>query len=152
MSILSGIVWAFQKKDYENKEAFNKAISEYNTAIMKDRAAWDPESIAIEAAEIEVCYEAYLKSKDEIAANESLIDDEEEAFDEANGDGGWFQVELCARLKAANGQHFTALDLLYQLQQQLSQKELGDHIFFEGLDQHSTVAESGPVYYLYCGS
>lgn len=48
--------------------------------------------------------------------------------------------------------HFTALDLRYQLEQQIAQKELGDHSYFEGL--HAIEKDEGgiPLFYLTCGS
>ncbi|WP_333625417.1 hypothetical protein [Sphingobacterium siyangense] len=48
--------------------------------------------------------------------------------------------------------HFTALDLRYQLGQQIAQKELGDHSYFEGL--HAIEKDEGgiPMFYLICVS
>ncbi|MNS98974.1 hypothetical protein D3C72_1333570 [compost metagenome] len=80
------------------------------------------------------------------------MDDEEEAFDEDNGDDGYFQVEICARIQASNGKNFIALDLLYQMEKQLIGKELGDHIFFEGLDRVENHSGDTPLYYISFGS
>jgi len=44
------------------------------------------------------------------------------------------------------------LDLLYQLEQQIAQKELRDHVFFEGLDVIEKDEEGIPMFYLSCGS
>jgi len=88
---------------------------------------------------------------EDLKENEYLLDDEADAFCEDNADNGYYQVELCARLKSPNGRHFTALDLLYQLEKQVSEKELGDHILFEGLDAIEKDEEGIPMFYLSCG-
>ncbi|KAA5531743.1 DUF1266 domain-containing protein [Paenimyroides baculatum] len=152
--VLGDIVWAFQRKKYNDTTDFNNEIEEYQHLILKEKAIWQLEEIAINKPEIEICYEAWIKGKEEIATNETLLDDEEDAFDEDNSDEGMFQVELCATLKAQNGKYFTNLDLMYQLEQQVSNKELGDHIFFEGLTLNSNADHESeiPTFYIYCGS
>ncbi|WP_118953214.1 hypothetical protein [Taibaiella helva] len=153
MNILPEIAWAFKRKAYVNEQAFDQEIAAYQSAILKERARWNASQVVIPAAAIDVCYEAWIKGKEDLRPNETLLD-EEEAFDEDNGDNGFYQVEVCARLKAANDVHFTALDLMYQLQQQTNNKELGDHIFFEGLtlSQEESFQSDVPLYYLDCGS
>lgn len=152
--VLGNIVWAFQRKKYSDANDFNNEIAEYQKVILKEKAIWQPEETAINQPEIEVCYEAWIKGKEDIAANEILLEDEEDAFHEDNSDEGMFQVELCATLKAENGKHFTNLDLMYQLEKQVRNKELGDHIFFEGLSLNSEDDQQSekPTFYMYCGS
>lgn len=152
--VLGNTVWAFQRKKYSDANDFNIEIEKYQQLILKEKAVWQPEEIAINKPEIKICYEAWIKGKEEIATNETLLDEEEDAFDEDNSDEGMFQVELCATLKAQNGKYFTNLDLMYQLEQQVSNKELGDHIFFEGLTVHSNADHESeiPTFYMYCGS
>lgn len=154
MGLLSNIIWAFKKKGYNSVEDFNKEITDYQTLILKEKASWEPDQLVIDAPEINVFYEAWIKGKENMAANETLLGDESDVFSEDNSDHGMFQVELCAKLKACNTTNFTALDLLYQLQNQVSNKELGDHIFFEGLTPQSSEEEKNhiPSYYMYCGS
>ncbi|WP_080777768.1 hypothetical protein [Chryseobacterium phocaeense] len=154
MSLLSNILWAFQRKEYADITDFNTAIESYQQRILKERASWNPEEIVIQASEADICYEAWIKGKEDIAGNETLIGDEDEVFHEDNSDYGMFQVDLCATLKAQNGSHFTALDLMFQLQNQLSNKELGDHVFFEGLTPKDTEEYKTdiPLYFMYCGS
>ncbi|MFP3596077.1 hypothetical protein [Chryseobacterium sp. SIMBA_029] len=154
MGLLSNILWAFQKKNYNSIEDFNKEITDYQTLILKEKASWEPYKLVIDAPEINVFYEAWIKGKEDMAANETLLGDESDVFSEDNSDDGMFQVELCAKLKASNYTNFPALDLLYQLQNQVSNKELGDHIFFEGLTPQDNEEEKNniPSYYMYCGS
>ncbi|MGU3374119.1 hypothetical protein [Chryseobacterium sp. M5A1_1a] len=152
MGLLSNILWAFQKKGYSNIEDFNKEITDYQTLILKEKASWEPYKMVIDAREINISYEAWIKGKEDIATNETLVGDENDAFNEDNSDYGMFQVELCARLKANNGANFTSLDLLYQLQNQISNNDLGDHIFFEGLTANDTKEQDIPFYFMYLGS
>ncbi|WP_048504788.1 hypothetical protein [Chryseobacterium angstadtii] len=154
MSILSNIFWAFKRQNYPSIEDFNNEVKDYQKRILKDKASWDPEKIVIDAPEIDVCYEAWIRGKENISTNETLLESEKDPFHQDNSENGMFQVELCATLKAANGTNFTALDLLHQLQNQVSNKELGDHLFFEGLTPQSPgeQKQDKPLYYMYCGS
>ncbi len=58
----------------------------------------------------------------------------------------------CCLMWPSHPLHFTALDLRYQLGQQIAQKELGDHSYFEGL--HAIEKDEGgiPMFYLICVS
>ena len=94
----------------------------------------------------------WIRGMEDLNPNETVLDDEEEAFDGGNEDGGYYQVEICARLRTSNGKNFTALDLLYQMEKQLIGKELGDHIFFEGLDRVENYTGDVPLYYISFGS
>ncbi|WP_223608855.1 hypothetical protein [Chryseobacterium sp. OSA05B] len=154
MGLLSNILWAFQRKGYSSIEDFNKEITDYQTLILKEKASWEPYKTVIDAPEINVFYEAWIKGKEDIADNETIIGDEDDVFSEDNSDYGMFQVEFSARLKAGNGINFTALDLLYQLQNQVSQKDLGDHIFFEGLTPNDAGQEENdtPTFSMNLGS
>ena len=107
--------------------------SQISKSYTEKKSKLEAEKVVISEPEINLCYETWIKEKEDLNANESLIGDEYNAFDEDNSDDGMFQVELCARLKAGNEATFTALDLMYQVEQQVSNKELSDHIFFEGL-------------------
>ncbi len=85
--------------------------------------------------------------------NESLIPDDENAFDEeADEDDGYYQVEVLAHLKADNGQYFTALEFLMKAHNQQVNKELGDHVFFEGTDENPEAVDGFPTCFIACGS
>ncbi|MGE8380608.1 MAG: DUF1266 domain-containing protein [Sphingobacterium sp.] len=151
-AVLSAIAWTFQAKSYHSSQEFDADVAEYQRDILADRAQWDANEIVVDAPEIELCYMCWIKGMEDLNPNEILLDDEEEAFDEDNGDDGYFQVEICARIQASNGKNFTALDLLYQMEKQLIGKELGDHIFFEGLDRVENHSGDTPLYYISFGS
>ena len=88
--------------------------------------------------------------QDELLENEELYD--EDYFNEDNEEDGYFQVEILCLLKAENKKSFTMLELLMKIQNQLRIRELGDHIFFEGIGNTGKKYNGIPVYYLYCGS
>ncbi|HBV15030.1 hypothetical protein [Chryseobacterium carnipullorum] len=153
MGLLSNIVWAFNNHHYNDIEDFNKEVAHYQTLILKEKAIWDANQIVINAPEIDICYEAWIKGKEDILSNETVTD-EDDIFNEDNSDDGLFQVEFCARLKARNGKQFTALELLFQLENQLANKDLGDHVFFEGLTSNDAEKQKNgaPLYFMYLGS
>ncbi len=150
--ILSDIAWSFQTKLYVNSSEFDTDAAQYQRDILADQAAWNADEIVLDLPEIELCYMCWIKGMEDLNPNEALLDNEDEAFDEENGDDGYFQVEICARIQASNGKNFTMLDLLYQMEKQLRGKELGDHIFFEGLDRVVDYAGDVPLYYISLGS
>lgn len=150
--VLPAIAWTFQAKSYNSPREFDADVAEYQRNILADRAQWDANEIVVDAPEIELCYMCWIKGMEDLNPNETLLDDEEEAFDDDNEDSGYYQVEICARLRASNEKNFTALDLLYQMEKQLIGKELGDHIFFEGLDRVKNHPGDTPLYYISFGS
>ncbi|ERJ60374.1 hypothetical protein [Sphingobacterium paucimobilis] len=151
-NVLSEIVWTFNRKPYDSQIDFDGEIARYQKDILKSKAHWNGDDIAIHASEIEITYEAWISDLDDLRSNEELLEAEEDVFDEDNEEDGLFQVEISARLHAANGMHFTALDLLYQMEHQVSNKELGDHIFFEGFRRVQDYERPFPLYYMICGS
>lgn len=150
--ILSSIAWTFNRKAYDSQRDFDGEIRRYQKDVLRERANWDGQHMVIDAAEIEICYEAWIRGNDDLKSNEVLLDEEQIVFDEAYADDGFYQAEICARLQAANGVNFTALDLMYQMEHQVSNKDLGDHIFFEGFAPVQKQGKQFPVYYMYCGS
>jgi hypothetical protein len=66
----------------------------------------------------------------------------------------WEEVPLTIELASANGEHFTALDLLFKLHNAVVEDLRGiDHHFFEGLALNSLpVAGMPPLYLLRQGS
>ena len=151
MNLLSKIAWSFGSKNFKNIEDFNKEISQYQKDIMKDRACWNPEEIVIKSPNVDIQFEAWLKGPDDILENETLLEEEDFFEDEDNSDGEHFQAEILARFNADNGKYFTALELMYKLHKQMQSKELGDHVFFEGLSSYES-DDDVPGFYLNCGS
>lgn len=59
---------------------------------------------------------------------------DESDLDEENRIDGLFQADIEALLSANNGSFFTSGELLMKVHNQLAEKDLGDHYFFEGLE------------------
>ena len=147
---LNDVMWTFNKKIYENIEEFDKDIKEYYDRMREyvDRE-WKPNEIAVNQPEIYIDYEAWIKGKEDLLENE-VVDNEGE-LNEEYSDDGYFQVDVRALLKADNGKYFTNLELMAKVHNQQANKELGDHVFFEGMDSDNE-KDGIPVFYVACGS
>lgn len=145
------IAWSFNQDMPTNYEDFCKKVASYNEDIMEDRNVWNSNEIVLDNPKIDIQYEAWLESMKDLLVNEELCDDEDVFDDKENSEDGVFQVEVLAHLNADNGEYFTTGELLFKLHNQLTNKELGDHVFFEGLNQFESNNEV-PSFYLYCGS
>ena len=147
--------WIFNKHTYSRDEfskEYNKVVEKY---VDEDQA--DNDDILAEP-EILVTYEAWIESVDQLFDNERVAD--EELLEEDKEDGMW-QVEIMAHLVADNGKYFTREELLFKLHNLMANKELGDHVFFEGIEYEGHECEGYglidnedgiPVFYTYCGS
>ena len=147
--------WVFNKQTY-SREEFSK---EYNKIVEKyvdDDQADDDDRL--EEPEILVTYEAWIESEDQLFDNEHVTD--EELLEEDKEDGMW-QVEIMAHLVADNGTYFTREELLFKLHNLMANKELGDHVFFEGIEYEGHECEGYglidnedgiPVFFIVCGS
>lgn len=148
---LNDIAWSFSNKLYADTEKFDQEVSAYQKRIYKSDEKWKPEEIVFNVPELNIQYEAWISKPGELLANETLID-EEDAFDEENSDEGLYQVEIVARLQADNGEYFTASEFLMKAHNQQANKELGDHVFFEGTDEDPAIVDGLPLCYIACGS
>ncbi|MBO6200830.1 MAG: hypothetical protein J6N74_04330 [Chryseobacterium sp.] len=148
---LNEIAWSFSSKIYTSQEQFNQEIIDYQKAIYKTDEKWKPNEIVFDFPELQIQYEAWITDASQLLDNETLLD-EEDAFDEDNSDQGMFQVEVVSHLKADNGANFTALEFLFKSHNQQANKELGDHVFFEGTDEDPSIIDGLPLCYIACGS
>lgn len=146
--------WVFNKQTY-SREEFSKEYNENVKKYVDDEADDDDR---LEAPEILVTYEAWIESEDQLFDNERVTD--EELLEEDKEDGMW-QVEIMAHLVADNGTYFTREELLFKLHNLMANKELGDHVFFEGIEYEGHECEgyglidnedSIPVFFIVCGS
>ena len=147
--------WVFNKQTY-SKEEFSKEYNENVKNYVDDDQSDDDDRL--EEPEILVTYEAWIESKDQLFDNERVTD--EELLEEDKEDGMW-QVEIMAHLVADNGTYFTREELLFKLHNLMANKELGDHVFFEGIEYEGHECEGYglidnedgiPVFYIVCGS
>ena len=146
---LDDVMWTFSKKIYESTEEFNNDIKAYYDQMREyvDRKS-NPDEVAVNQPEIYVDYEAWIKGKEDLLENET---DDEEELSEEYAEDGYFQVDVRALLKADNGKYFTNLELMIKVHNQQTNKELGDHVFFEGMDLDDEI-DGIPVFYIACGS
>ena len=150
MRVLNKIAWNFNKK-ISTIDDFNQRVLQYQLDNMMDRACWKSDEIVIDSPVVDVAFMAWIE-KGGLAENEILLEEEGFFEDEENSEDGLFQAEMRARFEANNGRNFTALELLYKLDKQMKSKELGDHIFFEGLSLEGEGEGDIPLYYMGCGS
>ena len=147
---LNNIAWSFSNKFYKDSEEFNKAVSEYQKRIYKSDEKWKYDEIVFNFPEIQIYYEAWIIKPSDLLENETLIDDDKNVFEEYPNETE-HQVEIIARLKAGKGK-FTALEFLMKVHNQQVDKELGDHVFFEGIDKEPEIINKLPTCYITCGS
>ena len=147
--------WVFNKQTY-SREVFSKEYNENVKKYVDDDQADDDDRL--EEPEILVTYEAWIESVDQLFDNERVTD--EELLEDDKEDGMW-QVEIMAHLVADNGTYFTREELLFKLHNLMANKELGDHVFFEGIEYEGHECEGYglidnedgiPVFYIVCGS
>lgn len=148
---LNNIAWSFSEEFYTDAVKFNQDVAQYQENIYKDKSRWVKDEIVIEAPEIQIQYMAWVYSPEDLLDNERLIEEDEDAFDEEADEDG-YQVEILSTLKADNGKYFTALEFLMKTHNQQANKELGDHVFFEGIDEMPQITDGLPTYYIACGS
>lgn len=149
---LNNIAWSFTEEYYSDKEKFNKEVIEYQDDI-SDKNNWVPDEIVFDVPELQIQYMAWIYEPGDLLENETLIDEDKDVFDEEpDEDEDGYQVEIIAKLKADNGKNFTALEFLLKTHNQQANKELGDHVFFEGTDEEPVIVDGLPTYYIACGS
>ena len=150
MDLLNTVVWTFTETEYDSPVDFNNDISQYQITVKKENTSWNPEEIAIESKAFDLVFMAWIEENG-LAENEILLEDEDFFDDETNSEFGLFQADIQARIHADNGKNFTALELMYKIDQQLKPKELGDDLLFEGLGSLESDSEI-PKFYLFCRS
>lgn len=149
---LNKIAWTFSNTYFENIEKFNREVSEYQKMIYKTNEKWKPNEIVFDDSEIQIQYEAWITKPSDLLGNEFLIDEDKNVFKESVNEKEYHQVEIIAKLKT-DKEKFTALELLMLIHNQQVNKELGDHVFFEGIDLNHPKKVNGILtYYIICGS
>ena len=101
--IMADVLWIFKGQSYASRDEFISDVSAYNMRIHKKD--WEPDEVVLNSKTVKVFYEYW---------NDDMDVSAESVF-------------------TASGDSFTAAELLYLINQELADKELGDHVFFEGL-------------------
>ncbi|MGQ8869204.1 hypothetical protein [Myroides sp. TSA_177.3] len=151
---LNHIAWTFSAKFYTDAEEFNQEVIDYQNLIYKTNENWKPNAVVFDVPELQIQYMAWVKGASDLLENEILIEEDRDVFEEEpyEEEDDMYQVELLATFTADNGKHFTALEFLLKTHNQQVNKELGDHVFFEGTDETPTLINDLPTCYIACGS
>ncbi|OXB12195.1 hypothetical protein B0A68_19405 [Flavobacterium reichenbachii] len=148
---LDNTAWVFSSKQYHDASEFNAEVIDYQKRIYKTDENWKPNEIVFEVPELQIQYMAWIRKPSDLLENEILIEEDRNVFQEYPEEKE-HQVEILAKLKADNGKNFTALEFLLKAHNQQANKELGDHVFFEGTDENLYVVEGLPTCFIACGS
>lgn len=119
--ILFNILWTFGGKKYKSRKVFDRAIKKYQIKIT-GKDTWNANEIVSEKPQIEIFYE-----RDWEYPPDDIIE---------------------FTLESENKQNFTALDLMFQLNNKIAEYDLGDFCFFEGLKFDAQIKK----YVLHLGS
>lgn len=153
MDLLKHIHWAFNGISYASPEDFDKAITQYQLDVVRPDAVWDPGEIVLETPSVQIVYQYYITPTDIKFEDETFLDEDEADVQVNDPDEEDEQREIAVTFKADNGYYFTALELMYKLHQRLWHRQLGDHIYFEGLLVCNIPERiNPPLFYLHCGS
>jgi len=148
---LNNISWSFDDKTYTDSTKFNAEITDYQQSIHGTTSKWKPDEMLCNYPKLQIQYMAWITKPSDLHENEVLIDDDKDVF-EKYPDEEEHQVEIVATLKADNGQNISALEFLFKTHNQMANKELGDHIFFEGTDASPEMSGGIQTYFIACGS
>lgn len=143
--LLDSIFWDFNQELELNREVFNNQVWNYQVYIKRSSKEWKPQKIVLNSTAFYCVYEAFIYDSKKLFANEMIV----EVIEDYGQKG--ILVEICAFIKSDNGECFTMSEILMKLHQQVHGKDLGDSIYFEGLEKADSMKDF-PVYYLRCGS
>jgi len=130
-------------------EEFKKDIEEYNLSYENEKE-WRLDELVVDEPKIEMQYMAWVVPE-HILPNEELMEDDDIFEEEPDDDEYGYQVELAATLLPDNGKSFLGYELLMKVHNQQANKELGDHVFYEGTEIER--GENGiAILPIYCGS
>lgn len=149
---LNKIAWTFSSQFYTDSEEFDKEVTQYQMDIYKTDEQWKPNEIVFDFPELQIQYVAWVKGASDLLENETLIEEDKDVFGDEPHEDDMYQVEVVATLKADNAKNFTALEFLMKSHNQQANKELGDHVFFEGTDENPEIIDGLPLCYIACGS
>ena len=150
---LNKIAWKFTNEFFTDIDKFNREVIQYQIDVYKTDEQWKPNEIVFDIPELQIQYMAWITEPKDLLENETLIEADKDVFDdEPEEDEDGYQVEIIAKLRADNGKNFTALEFLMKAHNQQTNKELGDHVFFEGTDENPEAIEGLPTCYIACGS
>jgi len=148
--LLDNIAWAFTQEHYPGLMIFWESVKAYNADIENDIEDFNPFGTIFRSPKVKIMYRAWIKSRKELHDFEILAN--ENLFEEAPDERGLYDALIVAELYSGDGTAFGALELLWLIHNTLANKDLGDHIFFEGFDIEGYEEDGTPVIFINCGS
>lgn len=126
--LLKGIVWDFDADYYPAKAVFHEKINEYQRKILGEHAKWNPDQIVIDQPTVHIFFDHWSS--------------------------GGSREEKGFILKSGNFRNFSAFELMYAIHNELNLGgyDLGDHVFFQGLEPRADHSSAQAKYKLLCGS
>ncbi len=144
--LLKNVYWMFNEIIYVSANTFSHDVMEY---IEDNQKNWHPGEMAVETEKIYIIFEAFIPGKEALLANEYVTD--ALMLEEKCKRDGLFQTDIAALLFADNGKYFTNEELLMKIHNQIAGKNLGNHMFFEGLERNDPL-EGTACYCVLLGS
>lgn len=145
---LNDVYWQFNNRKFTSFGDFWSDFYTYHQTFNQTQILdnFSPTAIA-SFHEIYIVYRAYLTNTNVLNENETLLSS-------TNFDEDEMEVEILLKVGGLDEDHIGVLEILYCIHQSLSNKDLGDHVFFEGLelDEDLTGQYQKTVYRLLLGS
>ncbi|MGB4774018.1 MAG: hypothetical protein WBP45_02495 [Daejeonella sp.] len=123
-SLLQNLYWSFNETTYQEIGDFTEEVRKYNVEI-GGSDTFKPNEIVLHISYCNILFEYY------------------------EGDE---EKEECIRIESLNKTDFTTAEMLFKIHNNLAAKDLGDHIFFEGLTLLTDKKGEIPTYALDLGS
>lgn len=152
MDILTNVVWRFKKSVPTKIEEFDEIFTRYQSEILGAKGKWNSQSVVVDNSTVAIRYTAWLNGPADLFDNEIVLE-KEVFFEDTNNSSsdGSYQTDIMFELIADNEQNFTAVELMYKISHQICTRNLGDRVYFEGLQECQTNNEI-PNFLLMCGS
>ena len=148
--LLDRVYWAFTQEHFPGLMIFWEKVKQYNQEIENDLTDFNPFATIFRTGRIKIMYEAWIKSRKDLYDFEILAN--ENIFNDSPDEDGFYQAIIVAELHSGDSSSFGALELLWLIHNTLANKDLGDHIFFEGFDIEGYEEDGTPLLFINCGS
>ena len=147
--ILDGISWAFNGVYYRSLMSFLEDVKQYNLDIGNIQENFNPFATIFKVPKVKLIYDAYIRGKEDILENETLLNPDTL---QKPSEGDFYYTEILAELYADGEHQFGAIDFLLKIHNTLCNKDLGDRIFFEGIEIYGYEEDGTPAIGLLLGS
>ncbi len=125
LTLFDRVFWAFNDRLYEDLTEFYQAVLAYNDILDNELRQTDLLQISFDEPVVYLFYQAVITSADELSADEHLNHPETLT-------GKPTLQDITLQVRAEDETAVTALELLWQLHNALTLKDLGKTTFFEG--------------------